>query len=128
MNADVKLIYADLTYKIRGCVFDVYNSLGFGHKESVYQKALGKEFKDKEIPFEREKSIDVNYKEIKVGNYRPDFVVGNKIILELKSVGFMPVVFEKQLSQYLKTTEYKLGLLINFGAPKLEIRRVIWSK
>lgn len=79
INADTKLIYADLTYNVRGCIFSVYNSLGFGHKETVYQKALLKELKDSNIPHEREKSIDVNYKNIKVENYRPDFIIDNDI-------------------------------------------------
>ena len=67
------------------------------------------------------------YKGTDVGNYRPDLVVEDKIILELKAVEFMPKTFETQLINYLKTTGYKLGLLVNFGAPKLYIKRLVWT-
>lgn len=129
MNSTDKrgLIYGDLTYKVRGCVFNVYNELGSGHKEQVYQKVLAKEFKDKEISFKREKSIDVKYKNESVGFYRPDFLVEDKILLELKAVEFMTKIFEQQLLHYLKTTGYKLGLLINFGGSKVYIKRLIWT-
>ena len=133
MNTDKKqintdLLYADLTYKIRGAVFEVYNTLGYGHKEKVYQQALAKEFKEMNIPYKREKNLNVNYKGENVGNYKPDFVVDNKVILELKAVEFMPKSYERQLIHYLKGTNFKLGLLINFGGTKLDIRRLIWSR
>jgi len=128
INTDQKkLIYADLTYGIRGCIFNVYNELGYGHKEKVYQKALVREFTDNNISHKREKSVGVEYKGELVGNYRPDFVVENKIIIELKAVEFMPKTYEEQLAQYLKTTKYKLGLLVNFGSPKLYIKRLVWT-
>ena len=82
ITADTKLIYTDLSYSIRGAVFNVYNNLGFGHKEQVYQEALAQEFKEKNIH---------------VGNYRPDFVVDQKIILELKAVEFIPKTYGQQL-------------------------------
>lgn len=121
------LLYADLTYKIRGAIFNVYNNLGFGHKEQVYQKALAKEFDGLGIPYKREKSLKVNYKGEIVGNYKPDFVVDEKVILELKAVEFVPKTFETQLINYLKATNYNVGLLVNFGSPKLVIRRLIWT-
>ena len=127
ISADKKLIYADLTYQIRGAIFNVYNTLGFGHKEQVYQKALAKEFEEQKISFKREASLNVEYRDEVVGNYRPDFIVDDKVILELKSVEFMPKTFETQLLQYLKTTGFSLGLLINFGTPRLDIRRLVWT-
>ncbi len=127
INTDQKLIYADLTYQIRGAIFAVYNHLGFGHKEQVYQKALEKEFKESNLPFKREVGLNVSYKNEIVGNYRPDFVIDDKVIIELKAVEFMPKSFETQLLHYLKTTGFQLGLLVNFGAPRLMIRRLIWT-
>lgn len=121
------LLYADLTYQIRGAIFTVYNQLGYGHKEEVYQKALAKELEIIEIPYQREKSLNVEYKGEKVGNYRPDFVVDDKILLELKAVEFMPKSYETQLLHYLKSTGFQLGLLVNFGAPKLTIKRLVWT-
>lgn len=79
------LIYTDLTYKIRGSVFKVYNTLGFGHKEGVYHKALAIEFKKNNIPFKEEIPIDVRYENEKVGIYKPDFVVDDKILIEIKA-------------------------------------------
>ncbi|MBI2590948.1 MAG: GxxExxY protein [Candidatus Blackburnbacteria bacterium] len=127
INTDKKLIYADLTYKIRGAIFVVFNSLGFGHKEQVYQKALARQFQEENIPFKREVSLDVEYKDEVVGNYRPDFVVEGKVIIELKAVEFMPKTFETQLLHYLKTTAHQLGLLVNFGSPRLVIKRLVWT-
>ena len=127
INTDFKLIYADLTYKVRGAIFEVYNTLGHGHKEDIYQKSLAKEFEKRQIPFEREVSLQVKYKDEKVGNYRPDFVIDGKIIIELKAVDFMPKSHEEQLIHYLKTTGFEIGLLVNFGSPKLFIKRLIWT-
>lgn len=124
---DNKLIFADLTYKVRGALFNVYNELGFGHKEQVYQKALAKEFKEIALPYKQEVSLDVSYKGDKVGNYRPDFIVDEKVIIELKAVEFMPKTYETQLIHYLKTTGYSVGLLVNFGTPRLIIKRLVWT-
>lgn len=121
------LLYEDLTYKVRGAIFAVYNGLGYGHKEDVYQKALVKELAIQSISFTRETPLKVSYKGEIVGNYRPDFVIEDKIILELKATEFIPKVFEAQLLHYLKTTGFSLGLLVNFGAPKVIIKRFIWT-
>lgn len=126
-NQRISLLYADLTYKIRGCIFNVYNELGFGHKEQVYQKALEAEFITKSLLYQKEEGVNVAYKGKVVGNYRPDFIVDGKVILELKAIEFMPKFTETQLLQYLKTTGYELGLLVNFGSPKLYIKRLVWS-
>lgn len=128
ISADSKLIFADLTYKIRGAIFEVYNILGSGHKEQVYQKALEKEFDERKIPYKKEKTIDVNYKGKSVGNYRPDFTIEDKIIIELKAVEYVPKSYEEQLIHYLKTTGFQVGLLVNFGQPKLYIKRLVWSQ
>ena len=128
INTDNKqLIYADLTYKIRGAIFNVFNELGFGHKEQVYQKALEKELKENNILYQKEANLKVKYKGEPVGNYRPDFVIESKVILEIKAVDFLPRSYEQQIIHYLKSTEYKLGLLVNFGNPKLQIKRLIWT-
>jgi len=121
------LLHADLTYKIRGAIFNVYNTLGCGHKEQVYQKALAKEFNEMKLPYKKEESLSVRYKNEVVGNYRPDFVADDKVIIELKAVEFMPKSYETQLVHYLKTTCYEIGLLVNFGSPRLSIKRIIWT-
>jgi len=132
INTDKKrirtgLLYSDLTYKVRGAIFAVYNELGFGHKENIYQKALIKEFEGLKVSYKEELGLDVKYKGDFVGKYRPDFVIEDKIIVEIKSVEFMPKSFEDQLVRYLKTTGYSLGLLVNFGSSRLYIKRLIWT-
>ncbi len=114
--------------KIRGALFNAYNELGYGHKEQVYQKALAKELELKNISYIQEKGLSVKYKGQIVGNYRPDFLIENKVILELKAVEFVPKSFETQLIHYLKTTNYNLGILANFGSSKLLIKRFVWGK
>lgn len=132
MDADKKrvedFLYEDLTYRIRGAAFTVHQELGSGHKEQVYHKALAKEFSERGIPFKTEKTLDVIYKDEKVGVYKPDFIIDDRVLIELKAVPFLPKNAEIQLSHYLRGTKYKLGLLINFGAKSLEIRRRIWTK
>lgn len=122
-----ELLYEKLTYKIRRALFNVYNNLGYGHKETVYQKALAKEFKDMNLPYQKESILKVKHKGETVGTYRPDFVIDNKVIIELKAVEFIPKSFENQLLHYLKSTKYNLGLLVNFGSPKLTIKRFLWT-
>ena len=124
---DKKLICADITYKIRRAAFNVYNILGFGHKEQVYQKAITKEFEEMKLSYKKEESLAVRYKDEVVGNYRPDFIIDDKVILELKSVEFMPKSYDTQLIHYLKTTGFQVGLLVNFGSPKLVIKRLVWT-
>lgn len=127
MSGTTDLLYKNLAYKIVGCFYEVYNNLGPAHKEQIYHKALELEFESKGIPFKDKKRIKVKYKEKEIGIYEPDFVVDDKIIVEIKSVLIMPTVFEKQLYYYLKGSQYKLGYLVNFGSDKLDIRRRIYD-
>lgn len=132
INADDKQIstdflYKDLTYAIRGAIFQVFNTLGNGHKEQVYQRALGKELELRNMPFKREMNLLVEYKGEQVGTYRPDFIIDGKVIIELKAVEFMSKTYEMQLLHYLKATTYKVGLLVNFGSSRIDIKRLIWS-
>ena len=122
------LLYQDLTYKIRGCIFTVYNTLGCGHKELIYQNALEQELKKQNLTFEAQKSFNVFYGNKKVGNYRPDLVVENTVIIEIKAANLNLKIFESQLLSYLKATPYQLGLLVNFGPNQLHIKRIINTK
>ena len=121
------LLYEDITYKIREAVFTVRKELGLGHKEVIYQKALAIEFEKLGLPFSQESQISVLYDNTKVGVYRPDFVIDNKIIVELKALPFLGTQEKKQLWNYLKGSEYTLGLLVNFGHSQLEIERVVYE-
>jgi len=124
----VDLLYGDLTYKIRGAVFAVHKTLGSGHKELIYHKALSVELKNQGLRFVEEKPIPIKYEKIKVGVYRPDFVIEDKIIIEIKAVSFMVKNHLEQMKHYLIATDYKLGLLINFGTRKAQIKRIIYDK
>ncbi|MBM3257262.1 MAG: GxxExxY protein [Candidatus Liptonbacteria bacterium] len=126
-DAESKLLYEDITFQIRECLFEVRKTLGLGHKENIYEKAIEEEFKRKGIYFEVEKSIPVKYGDKKVGVYRPDFVVSDKVILELKALPFVGQIEKKQIWNYLKGSPYKLALLANFGPEKLRIDRIIYD-
>jgi len=126
-NADSELLYRDLTYKIRGAAFNVRKKIGLGHKESVYQKALEEELGSLQLNFEKEKVIDVIYNDKKIGVYRPDFLIENKIILEIKALPFIGKNERQQIWTYLKGSKYKLLLLINFASKDVQIERVVYD-
>ena len=122
-----ELLHKDLAYKLAGCFYEIYNTLCPGHKEQIYHKALRLEFRSQNISFDDKKHLKVKYKEKEIGIYVPDFIIEDKIIVEIKSLLQLPKVFEKQLYYYLRGTDYKLGYLVNFGAEKLDIRRRIYD-
>ena len=122
------LVYEELTYKIRGALFNVYNQLGPGHKETIYHKALIEELKNQGITFDSERYVPVKYNDTKVGAYKPDLIIDNKIIVELKALPFIGSVEKKQIWNYLKGSEYKLAILVNFGNKGLDIKRIIYDK
>ena len=121
-------LFKDLTYKIRGAIFEVSNKIGLGLKENIYSKALIIEFKKRNINFTTEKSISINYNNENIGTYRPDFIIDNKVILEIKALPFIGKIEEKQIWSYLKGSDYKLALLVNFGSKELNIKRIIHDK
>ena len=122
-----RLLYEELTYKIRGAAFAIYNALGSGHKESVYQNAFAEHLKKAGIPYIKEQSIGVSYEGKRVGSYQPDFVINEKIIVELKALPFIGNVEKNQVRYYLKNASYRLALLINFGAAPLRIDRIVYD-
>ncbi len=95
------LLYQELTYKIKGAIFDVHKALGSEHKESVYHKALAEEFKKQAITFVEEESIPIEYNSTKVGVYRPDFVIDVQAIVEIKAVSFLAKNYLEQMKHYL---------------------------
>ncbi|MDO8552080.1 MAG: GxxExxY protein [bacterium] len=124
---DTKLLYKELTYKIRGAAFAVYNVLGSGHKESVYQNAFAEHLKKVGISYAKEQSIGVSYEGKRVGSYQPDFVIDNKIIIELKALPFVGDIERRQVRYYLKNSSYRLALLINFGSSPIGIERIVYD-
>ena len=115
----------ELTYKIRGCVYEVSRELGSGFLEQVYKNALLHELNIAGLKYESEKKIPVQYKGIEVGYYAADIIVEDKVILELKAQKQLTKAHEAQVLNYLKATEIKIGLLINFTHPKSEVKRYV---
>ncbi len=106
----------DISYIIRGCIFEVYNQLGPGLLESVYISALFLELKENDLKVRREVPLPVYYKGTKLDvGFRLDLLVENKVIIELKSVELLHNVHHKQLLTYLKISNKKLGILVNFN-------------
>ena len=121
-----KLVYKKESYKIVGKCFEVYNNLGTGFLEIVYKDALEYEFKMANIPFEREVEYTVNYKDITLQHkFYADFIVYDKIILEIKAVSNITDEHIAQVINYLKVSGSKLGLLVNFGKLKLNYKRLV---
>jgi GxxExxY protein len=119
------LLYSDLTKQIIGAAIEVHKILGCGFLESVYEEALAIEFELNKIPFERQKNIEIFYKNRFAKYFTLDFLVYNKIIVELKAIKKTTDIETAQVLNYLKAGDFKLGLLFNFGATSLEFKRII---
>lgn len=121
------LIFKEESYKIVGAAFKVYNTLGSGFLEAVYQEALEIEFQKQGIPYEREKELKIQYDGIELKQaYKADFICYGEIIVELKAVNALDDTHRAQTYNYLHATGYKLGLLFNFGYPsELQKERII---
>lgn len=115
-----------LTEKIIGCCFEVHKGLGPGFLEKVYSKALQHQLQLDGLNFEIEKEFNLYFKDKLVGNFRCDFFIENKIIVEIKSFAgiYTPVLFQKQVLSYLRAAKVKTGLLINFGNISCSIKRL----
>jgi len=121
------LIYKEESYKIIGACFEVYNELGCGYLEAVYQEALGREFQLQNIPYLRESVLEILYKGKPLNKkYSADFICYDKIIVELKALSTLLSNHESQVLNYLKATGYKLGILVNFGESSLKYKRLAY--
>jgi GxxExxY protein len=120
------LIYEDLTYKIRGALFEVYKEKGCGFVEGVYQECLEIELEMQEIPFVAQYPLKLSYKGRPLKQkFIPDFIIDEKIIVEIKASKNITDEYRAQVQNYLKATGYKLALLVNFGHyPQLQIERI----
>jgi len=122
-----QLLYEDLTYKIRGALYEVHKALGPVHKEAVYHSAIAIELKRLKISFETEKVLKVTYRGETVGIYKPDFIIDDKVILEIKAVPAIAKAMLDQIYYYVRGSKYRLVLLANFGARRLDIKRKIYG-
>ena len=122
----MEYLHSEITEKIIKAFYKVYNELGFGFLERVYENALYIELEKMNLKCEKQKQIDVFYQDTIVGKYFADIVVENKVILELKAANTLIVEHEYQLINYLKATDIEVGLLLNFGK-KPHFKRKIFS-
>jgi GxxExxY protein len=120
------LLHKNITDVILASFYNVYNTLGYGFLEKVYENALFLELTEVGLSCEKQKPIEVFYKEVKVGNYFADIIVNNIIIIELKAAEGIVEEHEYQLINYLKSTEIEIGLLLNFGK-KPQFKRKIYK-
>lgn len=123
----IDLLHKEITYSIRGACFTLWNQFGGAFKESVVDKSLSIELRNRGHKVEDQKRIDILYSGEKVGTYVPDKVIDDKVLVEMKCKEHITKGDINQFWKYLKGTNYKVGLLINFGPHKLDIRRVVYD-
>lgn len=126
---DTELKFKDITEKIIGASFDVHSFLGNGFQEVIYQRALAFEMSQRDLTFAREIEQEIFYKDLKepIGVRRADFVVENKVLVELKAIKELEDVHLAQALNYLKAYRLEVGLLINFGSKSLTFKRLVLS-
>ncbi len=117
-------LYSELTSKIIGLAIKVHKSLGSAYEEKIYQRALYLELQKSGLRFEREKELSVVYNIVRIGKKKLDFVVESKVIVEIKKLEEIDKVHIAQVVSYLKTLNLEIGLILNFGKNRLEIKRV----
>ena len=120
------LQHGELTEKIIGVFYDVYNELGYGFLESVYEESLVISLREAGLRLERQLAIPVWFRGHQVGQFRGDILVEGKVLLELKSTRTLEAAHEAQLLHYLKSTEIEIGLLLNFGS-RPQFRRLLFD-
>jgi GxxExxY protein len=125
MEKGGKIIYPELSYRIMGVVFEVFNSLGFGYQEKVYQKALETAFTELGLEFKSQCPYKIFYKGKEIGRNFVDFIIENKVVLEIKKNGRFSRRNIEQVNQYLKVTNLKLAILINFTPQGIKYKRLI---
>jgi GxxExxY protein len=114
----------ELTYKIIGCAMKVHSSLGNGFQEVIYQRCLAIELEKQKLLFARELKMPIYYEDVEVGTRRTDFILENKVMVELKAVIKLEDVHLAQGLNYLQAYKIDKGLLINFGSTSLEVKRL----
>ncbi len=119
------LIYPELSYKIVGCAFDVYNSLGSGHHEKYYQRALVEAFSNQKLSFSEQVHFQLSYKGKVIGRNFLDFLVEDKIVVEIKKSERFSKTHIDQVMEYLKLSNLELAILINFGSQGVIFKRII---
>ncbi len=124
-TAENTLVFPELSYQVVGAAFDVFNELGWGYKEKVYEQALLLELQKFRLPIRSQVYIPLQYKENIIGKFFADIIVDDKILIELKIVSQLGYVHIKQIYPYLKAARFKLGILIYFTKDGVKYRRIL---
>ena len=126
MNTDKhRFLFKEETHRIIGCAFEVLNTLGHGLLEKPYENALAVEFQKQGVPYQQQPRFPVFYKDVKVGEYIPDLIAFNKIIVDTKTIEKVGNNEKAQIINYLRITDLRVGLLLNFKHPILEWQRIV---
>lgn len=125
MGEEKEFIYGELSYQINGIVFEVFNTLGPGLSEKYYQRAIFEALKSAGFKVQRELYIPLTFKGIKIGNYYLDFLIEDKIVLEIKKGDHFRKTNINQVYEYLVATNLKLGILANFTSSEVKIKRIV---
>lgn len=120
-----KLVEKELSYKIVGILFDVYNHLGGGYQEKYYQRAVSKGLKESNFHFVEQVHVPLDFKGESIGRYFIDFVIGRKVVLEIKAASKFYVRDIRQVLSYLNSANIELGILANFSRDGLQIKRLL---
>jgi GxxExxY protein len=129
MQIDKKpqLIYPEISYKLNGIFFEVQNRLGRYSTEKQYADAIEELIKENKIPYEREKEIEIPFGKMKIGGNKVDFIIENKILVDIKAKRYITKEDYLQMRRYLRAINFKLGLLVNFRGKSIFVKRVINS-
>jgi GxxExxY protein len=126
MSTEEQIIYLkDEVYRIAGCAMDILNKIGHGFPEKIYESALAVAFDETGIPYRQQPRFEVKYKDKKVGEFIPDLIAYNQIIIETKTIECISHHEKGQVINYLKVTGLKVGIILNFKYSKLEWERVV---
>jgi GxxExxY protein len=121
----VDFIYGELSYKVIGLLYKIYNTMGSGFQEKYYQHAIRRVFEKEKVPFLEQVRMDINIAGANIGRYYIDFVVDHKIALEIKTRSFFSQKDIRQLLAYLKKSGLEVGLLVSFSSDGLKIKRIL---
>lgn len=124
-TANKQIVYPELSYKLMGALFKVHNKLGPNYQEKYYQRAIEAEFKKQNIKYKREKMIPLSYENESIGRYFIDFIIDNKIALEIKTDEFFRRKYLQQVLDYLSASKLKLAIIVNFRKGKLFYKRIV---
>lgn len=120
------IVEKELSYKIVGCLFEVFNKLGGEYQEKYYQRAVAESLRQNRIRFQEQLQVDLKFGGSKIGKYFLDFLVDNKIVLEIKAVPFLKPLYFQQVRAYLKANNLQLGILANFRGNKVVCKRILY--